>query len=292
MIRFVGIDPLAEKILVVKSTIHYRAAFEPIAKRDHRGGRAGAVVVQPRALRVHARPTPIFPLDPDHRARSAEARRPTHVRCRGFTPSDFKVFDIQGFQPRMDAIRTPHPPQAGGGRPQPAARREPRIGGGPAFAHVAKHARRTVNPPEDTWVAFALDKRGYKKHCHFKVAVSRRCVRFLFEVGPEHADKKRWAAAWKRTRRKLVPVLRRGARAWPGSRTSTTRSRRPLADLAADAGGAARRRAPAHARRPARARPRGVGRGGRALDQAQYARAALETFRTLAPLYRLRSSTG
>jgi microcystin degradation protein MlrC len=32
MIRFVGIDPLEEKILVVKSTIHYRAAFEPIAR--------------------------------------------------------------------------------------------------------------------------------------------------------------------------------------------------------------------------------------------------------------------
>jgi microcystin degradation protein MlrC len=31
MIRFVGIDPTAEKILVVKSTIHYRAAFEPLA---------------------------------------------------------------------------------------------------------------------------------------------------------------------------------------------------------------------------------------------------------------------
>jgi microcystin degradation protein MlrC len=31
MIRFVGIDPAAEKILVVKSTIHYRAAFEPLA---------------------------------------------------------------------------------------------------------------------------------------------------------------------------------------------------------------------------------------------------------------------
>jgi microcystin degradation protein MlrC len=31
MIRFLGIDPLAEKILVVKSSIHYRAAFEPIA---------------------------------------------------------------------------------------------------------------------------------------------------------------------------------------------------------------------------------------------------------------------
>jgi microcystin degradation protein MlrC len=31
MIRFVGIDPTTEKILVVKSTIHYRAAFEPLA---------------------------------------------------------------------------------------------------------------------------------------------------------------------------------------------------------------------------------------------------------------------
>lgn len=31
MIRFVGIDPERERILVVKSTIHYRAAFEPLA---------------------------------------------------------------------------------------------------------------------------------------------------------------------------------------------------------------------------------------------------------------------
>jgi microcystin degradation protein MlrC len=31
MIRMVGIDPLGERLLVVKSTIHYRAAFEPLA---------------------------------------------------------------------------------------------------------------------------------------------------------------------------------------------------------------------------------------------------------------------
>ena len=31
MIRVVGIDPAAEKILVVKSSVHYRAAFEPLA---------------------------------------------------------------------------------------------------------------------------------------------------------------------------------------------------------------------------------------------------------------------
>jgi uncharacterized protein YktB (UPF0637 family) len=90
----------------------------------------------------------------------------------GFTPADFKVFDIEGFKPRMEAIKTRIRPKLEAiGRdllPDVA-----RIAGDRAFAHVARHARRTVNPPNDTWVAFALDKRGYKKHCHFKVAVSR-----------------------------------------------------------------------------------------------------------------------
>ncbi|HWN90907.1 MAG TPA: DUF1054 family protein, partial [Verrucomicrobiae bacterium] len=126
----------------------------------------------------------------------------------GFTPADFKVFDIDGFKPRMEAIKTRIRPklEAMGRDLLPDVAR---IAGDTAFAHVAKHARRTVNPPDDTWVAFALDKRGYKKHCHFKVAVSRGVVRFLFEAGPEHAQKRRWAAAWKRQGPKLAPVLRR-----------------------------------------------------------------------------------
>src|SRR5215831_14924536 len=126
----------------------------------------------------------------------------------GFKTSDFKVFDIPGFKPRMEAIRTRIRPklEAAGRDILPDVAR---IGGADAFIHVAKHARRTVNPPDDTWVAFAGDKRGYKKHPHFKVAVSRHAVRFLFEAGPELADKKRWAAAWKRHARQFVPVLRR-----------------------------------------------------------------------------------
>ena len=125
-----------------------------------------------------------------------------------FYATDFKVFDEQGFRARMGAIRARIRPklEAVGHSLTPAVSRAT---GGDAYAHVAKHARRTVNPPEDTWVAFGPDARGYKKHCHFKVAVSRRAVRFLFEVGPEHADKKRWAAAWKRNAPRLAPVLRR-----------------------------------------------------------------------------------
>jgi uncharacterized protein YktB (UPF0637 family) len=131
----------------------------------------------------------------------------------GFTPADFKVFEIDGFKPRMDAIKTRIRPKL------EAMARDllpdvGRIAGDQAFAHVAKHARRTVNAPDDTWVAFALDKRGYKKHCHFKVAVSRGAVRFLFEAGPEHAGKKRWASSWKRpgSQARPRPPARQGPR--------------------------------------------------------------------------------
>src|SRR5690606_33022218 len=101
-----------------------------------------------------------------------------------FTERDFRVFDIPGFQERMTAIGQRI-------RPKLADIGEalaPEIAGlvdRPVWAHVARRARRTVNPPDDTWVAFAGDRRGYKKDAHFKVAVSRGALRLLFELGPE-----------------------------------------------------------------------------------------------------------
>ena len=64
MIRFVGIDPLAEHLLVVKSTIHYRAAFEPIAHtiiEVDAPGLSSSNLDRFRYTRVRR---PIFPLDP------------------------------------------------------------------------------------------------------------------------------------------------------------------------------------------------------------------------------------
>ena len=37
-----------------------------------------------------------------------------------------------------------------------------RLTGDEMYIHVAKHARRTVNPPDETWVAWSPQKRGYK----------------------------------------------------------------------------------------------------------------------------------
>ena len=65
MIRFVGIDPLMEKILVVKSTIHYRAAFEPIAKEIIEVDAPGLSSSNLARFDYRRVRRPIFPLDPD-----------------------------------------------------------------------------------------------------------------------------------------------------------------------------------------------------------------------------------
>lgn len=204
----------------------------------------------------------------------------------GFRASDFKVFEIEGFAPRMEAIKTRIRPklEAVGKELLPDVAR---IGGAPAFAHVAKHARRTVNPPDDTWVAFAIDKRGYKKHCHFKVAVSRGAVRFLFEAGPEHADKKQWAAAWERHTPQLVPVLRRAkGLAWfkneHDEEPAAVLASLPAEDIAQLGEELTKRRDGQLV----------LGRAISATEASRwragdYARAARDTFHLLAPLYTL-----
>jgi len=65
MIRFVGIDPLDHKILVVKSTIHYRAAFEPIASDIIEVDAPGLSSSNLSRFDFRRIRRPIFPLDPD-----------------------------------------------------------------------------------------------------------------------------------------------------------------------------------------------------------------------------------
>jgi uncharacterized protein YktB (UPF0637 family) len=204
-----------------------------------------------------------------------------------FSTADFKVFDVKGFRSRMQEIRARIRPKLEtlGHSLAPAIQHTT---GEETFAHVAKHARRTVNPPDDTWVAFAANQRGYKKHPHFKVALSRNCVRFLFEIGPEHADKKRWAGAWKKNAPRLGPVLRRvKGLAWFKNEHDEDMAA-PLSDftqeqLAELADELTRTRDGQLV--IGRAVP--AGEAARWTD-AQYREAAMETFRAVAPLCRLR----
>jgi uncharacterized protein YktB (UPF0637 family) len=69
----------------------------------------------------------------------------------GFTKEDFDVFLIDCLEPRMEALKnTVRPKLESLGQyfsPTLSA-----ITGDDMFIHVAKHARRTINPPKDTWV--------------------------------------------------------------------------------------------------------------------------------------------
>jgi uncharacterized protein YktB (UPF0637 family) len=124
-----------------------------------------------------------------------------------FTLDDFKIFDISGFSQRMAAIQTRIRPKLASMGVELAPQLSLFIDV-PLYVHVAKHARRTVNPPDDTWAALGANPRGYKKDVHFKIAVSRHCVRFLFEAGPEYYAKADWAHEWHREFRQVMSALR------------------------------------------------------------------------------------
>ncbi len=88
----------------------------------------------------------------------------------GFTSEDFNTFNIEGLEKRMAAIQDRIQPkfQEVGSLLTDYLAAEIQ---NEMFLHIAKHARRTVNPPHDTWLAIADNKRGYKKHPHFQIGL-------------------------------------------------------------------------------------------------------------------------
>ncbi|PEJ33374.1 YktB family protein [Bacillus pseudomycoides] len=87
-----------------------------------------------------------------------------------FKEKDFVVFSVDGLEERMNAIKTNiHPKLEALGEQFSHYLSEQT--GETFFYHVAKHARRKVNPPNDTWVAFSTNKRGYKMLPHFQIGL-------------------------------------------------------------------------------------------------------------------------
>ena len=84
------------------------------------------------------------------------------------TEEDFGLFLIDGFEERMAALKTTLRPKlvALGNHFSPELSM---ITGQEMYPHVAKHARRKTNPPNDSWVAFSANPRGYKMMPHFQL---------------------------------------------------------------------------------------------------------------------------
>lgn len=106
----------------------------------------------------------------------------------GFKKEDFDVFTIDGLEERMEAlIATVRPKlEALGETFSPFLSAET---GDEMIPHVAKHARRTKNPPNDTWVAFANNTRGYKMLPHFQIGLWETHVFVWFAIIYEAPNK-------------------------------------------------------------------------------------------------------
>ncbi len=89
----------------------------------------------------------------------------------GFRAEDFAVFKIDGFSARMERIFDRVRPRLVrlGEELAPELARAQHL---EFFPHVAKHARRTVNPPPETWVAFGPSARGYKRYGYLALCIS------------------------------------------------------------------------------------------------------------------------
>src|SRR5699024_7440030 len=88
----------------------------------------------------------------------------------GFEKKDFDTFLIDGLDARMEAIQSRIQPKFQEIGTELTNELSMKLGN-EMFLHIAKHARRTVNPPNDTWLAISDNKRGYKKHPHFQVGL-------------------------------------------------------------------------------------------------------------------------
>ncbi|MCJ1656618.1 DUF1054 domain-containing protein [Staphylococcus sp. NRL 16/872] len=105
-----------------------------------------------------------------------------------FSPKDFEVFDVDGLDARMEALDKHVRPQLHQLGDYFAEYLTSQTGE-TFYAHVAKHARRSVNPPIDTWVAFAPNKRGYKMLPHFQIGLFRDQLFLMYGVMHEGKDK-------------------------------------------------------------------------------------------------------
>jgi uncharacterized protein YktB (UPF0637 family) len=92
------------------------------------------------------------------------------MEFKGFSQQDFATFSIEGLEARMKVIQDQIQPKFRAIGEKLSADLSV-LAGNEMYLHIAKHLRRKVNPPKDTWLAIANNKRGYKQHPHFQVGL-------------------------------------------------------------------------------------------------------------------------
>jgi uncharacterized protein YktB (UPF0637 family) len=124
----------------------------------------------------------------------------------GFIPTDFAAFQIDGLEARMHAIRERIQPKFRALGTQ-LCEEIAILAGNEMYLHIAKHLRRKVNAPKDTWLAICDNKRGYKQHPHFQVGLFDDHVFVWFALIYEMPNKKAIAEAYLRQAAKIKRMI-------------------------------------------------------------------------------------
>lgn len=124
----------------------------------------------------------------------------------GFTDEDFAVFEIPGFEARMPALKGRISPKLKALGEQ-LAPEVSEAAGQALYPHVAQHLRRSVNAPEETWVAFSRDRRGYKPYVHLRAAINAEGVKVACFMEEYAEDKPILAEGLKRNAEALAVYL-------------------------------------------------------------------------------------
>ncbi len=105
-----------------------------------------------------------------------------------FTQSDLDIFKISGFKERMSAIREKIRPKLEqfGEEVAPALMTQFKA---EFFPHTAKHMRRKVNPPDETWVAVGPRSRGYKAYIYFSLCIGKKGIQARVVMKDESNDR-------------------------------------------------------------------------------------------------------
>jgi uncharacterized protein YktB (UPF0637 family) len=124
----------------------------------------------------------------------------------GFNLADFQVFRVQGFNERMAQLYATVRPKLLrlGDELAPALASKLHL---EFFPHVAKHARRTVNPPPETWCAFGPSARGYKRYPYLGLCISSFGLHARVVVKSEADRRPEMSAMLKRKAGELTRAL-------------------------------------------------------------------------------------
>ncbi|HVB79474.1 MAG TPA: DUF1054 family protein [Candidatus Binataceae bacterium] len=130
-----------------------------------------------------------------------------HKTGLGFTPTDFAVFKVEGFSARMQEIYTHVRPKLVrlGAELAPELARELHL---EFFPHVARHARRTVNPPPETWAAFGPSPKGYKRYGYLALCISGVGLHARMVVKAEADGRQEMARGFRSEAARLAKSLR------------------------------------------------------------------------------------